>query len=170
MDFKRKLSSYDTATPVPGDDLFPFLQKQNDGSWRNKKAKVNTLTGTEKVFEFVATQAGAAVPTVTAISNGLGGTPAWSRTAAGTYRGNLAGAFPANKTFFTPGASMRISVASFGKVSTYSNIQIYRVDDDNIEIYTQQITNNTSSNLASQDVTDADGLLTDEYFKVIVIP
>ncbi|WP_250487982.1 hypothetical protein, partial [Caballeronia sp. GaOx3] len=59
-----------------------------------------------KIYKVILNQAGVAAPTVTtSLINELSAAIVWAYTSAGVYTGTLAGAFTADKTWFTVFAS-----------------------------------------------------------------
>lgn len=54
-----------------------------------------------KCYVALLTQSETNAPVATVLENTLGGTVVWTRIGAGVYRGTLAGAFPANKVWFS---------------------------------------------------------------------
>jgi len=73
--------------------------KQIKGAFQKVLLDVESGGGLNyNVYTAILTQAGTGAPTATVLENTLSGTIVWSRTAAGDYRGTLAGEFDYNNT------------------------------------------------------------------------
>lgn len=116
LKIKRKLNSFDTVTPVPGDDFIPILQKQSNGKYKNKKMAVSGLSSNpfSKIYWVKATQTANNPPVITDIQNTVGAV-VWTRSSSGIFIGTLNGAFPAGKTICRAIASRYDNFVNFNK-------------------------------------------------------
>lgn len=101
-----------------------------------------------KLWRGTLVQSGASAPVATVFINTLGGTIVWSWSSTGDYRGTLAGAFPAGKTFLL-----------IAQTSQNTYIRLSRVDANEIEITAQDGT-----------FTLADNLLNDNAVEIAIYP
>lgn len=85
----KQIIDYSAGTFAPTD----VLLKQPAAGGIYKKVNLLSLLGF-KMWIARGLQSGTAAPTWTELYNTLGGSPAWTRAAAGKYIGTLAGAFP----------------------------------------------------------------------------
>lgn len=97
------------------------------------RAASATTLETDGVKRYVAllTQTGGNAPVATVLENTLGGTVVWTRTAAGTFRGTLASAFPATKTVCLLGNGLIDPSIPSGGI-----VQAARADDAYVEVIT----------------------------------
>jgi hypothetical protein len=95
-----------------------------------------------KVYSALLSQSGTDAPTATVLENTIGDI-VWSRTGVGDYKGTLADAFTANKTW--------IQLATIFGISA-----IYRNDANEIEIFTEgQVVTSGSPDVYSFPAADA---------------
>lgn len=118
-----------------------------DGIWftRDKndnilESKMQPSARNPKVAKLLLSQSGISAPSETQLVNDLGGNIVWTRITKGRYNGALSGAFPSGKTFLVPGSG----------TSGIHNVQVFRVDDNNIEVATQIIGTGVDDNVLNQ--------------------
>lgn len=92
-------------------------------------------SSTTKRYVALLTQAGTAAPVATVLENSLGGTVAWTRNAAGDYRGTLAGVFTVDKT--AAGVSVDYATLNSGAPVSYGAA---RLDGNTIGVASFNIT------------------------------
>lgn len=131
-----KVSELTEKTAPHKDDLFVIADMENDLS---KCVKFGTVKP-YKSFTFIISQATIAAPVVTVLVNELGGTPVWTRSAAGQYVATLAGAFPVNKTVCPQHLQ-----SFYNGADGFSIIEAARDTDNTFNIITREATGEFSA-------------------------
>lgn len=85
-----------------------------------------------KVYNALISQTGTSVPTVQILGDNQIGTIIWTRTAAGTYRGTLSGAFDNLKTWFYL-ADLGVTNSAFTRLNN-NEVQLLIVNDSSTPI------------------------------------
>ncbi len=86
-------------------------------------------------LNFGIKQTGTAAPTGVVVVNELSKTdPSWTRIGVGIYRGHLVGGFPEGKTYFPQILNEDAAGVLSWDLPADHLFQVYRVDDDNIEV------------------------------------
>ncbi len=127
-----------------------------------------SVTGTTngiKVYRALLTQSGTNPPVATVLENTLGGTPVWSRVAAGLYKLTLAGAFTVNK-IYSPVLSLLNSQGLSLSVRTFQN----PVNDapNSVEIISRE--SGSASTVELEIINDNDNLYDVVPFEILVYP
>lgn len=122
---KEKISELDAAAALDGTELVPVVQ---DGETVRTTTQDIADLGGASYLKYVAllSQTGTDAPVATVLENTLGGAVVWSYVATGDYTGTLAGAFTANKTWFSALAEWNTDVQSAA---------MQRLDNDSISLY-----------------------------------
>jgi len=101
-----------------------------------KYPSVNAVQGLlPKVYKGYFNQSGTSTPTVTVIKNDLSGAIVWTRNSRGSYTGTLIGAFASTKTF--------IASKSQTNIEANRELTMFRIDDNNINVYCRKTTDST---------------------------
>ncbi len=139
MTYKERIA---ITVPNPDANEKTIFNDAADGLLKTKDSSgvVETLATTEgiaatepKVYVALLTQSGTDAPVATVLKNTLGGTIVWTRDSAGIYFGTLVGAFAGNVLFYIPELQVGLGADEGG---LNSKVDINKVDDDTIRIYT----------------------------------
>lgn len=114
---------------MDGADITPNGLPDNDYSGFQIYQAFRKLARPYKVYTVLMSQTGTNAPTTTILGQNDIGNIVWTRFAMGLYRGTLAGAFDASKTFVFGGNGINSTV--IGESS------IRRLDDNTIEVATE---------------------------------
>lgn len=94
-----------------------------------------TISLLPNVYKGYFNQSGTSTPTVTIIKNDLSGAIVWTRNSIGSYTGTLIGAFASTKTF--------IASKSQTNIEANRELTMFRIDDNNINVYCRKTTDST---------------------------